>query len=364
MKREALGKLGFVLGGGGFKGAWIAGVLKSFLDVSFLPDYVVGGSVGALEGGQLTQIIGRLESGEPPSITMEMVDTWYNLIKIPRDIYEIDKQEAFWKPLKRLRKEHKHKIKNLFTNPKLLLMVLFFEFLKAPSLYTNRKIKNLIDGLNIDKIRSSSCDFDIVTCDFETRGPKIWSNRVSDAETLTKALLASTALPVIFPTVEIMGSKNNDGARILPLPIVYSHRNKCDTIIAIWTEPKNQLKRQDTPDGWFADLNNADDILSSYIAKGQIRRTERINQNIRILGRLKSEILELVDEPLKGPAGKIFDAAEFTFKGKLENNLYVLQPETNLPVTTAFCTAEGVKKSIGLGYEAGKRFLEEIRFEK
>ncbi|MEK7147236.1 MAG: patatin-like phospholipase family protein [Patescibacteria group bacterium] len=363
MKRENLGKLGFVLGGGGFKGAWIAGILKAFLDSAFFPNYISGGSVGALVGAKMTEIIGRLEAGEPQNIILEIVDIWYNLIKIPSDIYEIDKEEAFIKPFRRLRKEHKHKLKKLFTSPKSLFMILFFEFIKAPSLYTNRKIQFLIDNLNMDKIRSASVGFDIITCDFETRGPKAWSNRAYDNETLKKALLASTALPVIFSPIEIMGAKNNDGARILPLPVVYAHRNKCDTIVAIRTDPKNHQPRKDNPDGWLADLNTADDIQSSDTADGQVRRTKRVNRDIDIYRNLKSEILEFIPQPAKEAAAEIFNSALFSFQGKKRNELYVLQPEWPLPVTTALCYPEGIKRSISLGHQGGARFLEEIGFE-
>lgn len=363
MKREKLGKLGLVLSGGGFKGAWLAGILKAFLDAAFFPAYISGGSVGALVGAKFTEIVGRLEAGEPPSRIIELVDIWYNLIKIPSDIYEIDKEEAFRKPLQRLRKEHKHKLKKLFTNPKSLLTILFVEIIKAPSLYSNRKIQRLINDLDMDKIRSSSVDFDIITCDFETRGSKAWSNRAYDNETLKKALLASTALPVIFSPIEILGAKNNDGARILPLPVVYAHRNKCDTIVAIRTDPKNRQSRKDNPDGWLADLNIADDIQSSDTADGQIRRTKRINQDIDIFRKLKSEILEFIPSSARELAVKIFENAEFSFKGKKRNELYVLQPESSLPVTTAFCSPEGIKKAISMGHEKGIKFLEEIAFE-
>lgn len=360
MKREKLGKLGFVLGGGGFKGAWIAGILKSFLDVSFIPNYISGGSVGALVGAKFTEIVGRLEAGEPQSIILELVDVWYNLIKIPSDIYEIDKEEALRKPFQRLRKEHKHKLKKFFTSPKSLFKILFIEFIKAPSLYTNYKIQRLIDGMDMNKIRSSSVDFDIITCDFESRGSKAWSNRAYDNDTLKKALLASTALPVIFPPIEIMGSKNNDGARILPLPVVYAHRNKCDTIIAIRTDSKNRQSRKDNPDGWLADLNIADDIQSADIADGQVRRTKRVNQDIDIFSKLKLEILEFVSQSAKEAAVQLFENAEFSFKGKKKNELYILQPEHPLSVTTAFCSPEGIKKAISLGHKEGIRFLEEL----
>lgn len=363
MKREDLGKLSFILGGGGFKGAWLAGILKAFLDSAFFPNYISGGSVGALVGAKFTEIVGRLEAGEPLSIILELVDIWYNPIRIPSDIYEIDKEEAFRKPLYRLRKEHKHKLKKLFTNPKSLLTILFFEFIKAPSLYTNRKIQRLIDALDMDKIRSSSVDFDIITCDFETRGSKAWSNRAYDNETLKKALLASTALPVIFPPIEILGAKNNDGARILPLPVVYAHRNKCDTIIAVRTDPKNRQSRKDNPDGWLADLNIADDIQSSDTADGQIRRTKRVNHDIDIFKNLEAKILEFISESAQEAAVKIFENSEFSFQGKKKNKLYILQPESPLPVTTAFCSPEGIKKAISLGHQEGLRFLEEIAFE-
>ena len=362
MKREELGKLSFVLGGGGFKGAWLAGVLKAFLDVSFIPDYISGGSVGALVGAKFTEIVGRLEAGEPTSIILELVDIWYDFIRIPSDIYEIDKEEAFKKPLQRWRKEHGHKFKKFFTNPKSLLMILFLEFIKAPSLYTNKKIQSLIDNLDMDKIRSSSVDFDIITCDFETRGSKAWSNRAYDNETLKKALLASTALPVIFPTIEIMGSKNNDGARILPLPVVYAHRNKCDTIVAIRTDPKNHQSRKDNLAGWLADLNTADDIQSFDIANGQIRRTKRVNRDIDVFNNFKSEIFEFIPAAALEVAAQIFENAEFSFKGKKRNELYELQPDLPLPVTTALCSPEGIKKAISLGHQKGIRFLEETDF--
>ncbi|MBI2450792.1 MAG: patatin-like phospholipase family protein [Parcubacteria group bacterium] len=354
MKIEDFGKIGLVLGGGGFKGAWMAGILKLFLDKRFIPSYAVGGSVGALVGVKFVELISRIAQGEPNTISLEMIDIWFKLIKKPSDIYELDKEEIFKKTLNRI---FGHKKKYILKHFPSLLVV---EFIKAASLYTNKKIVHLINNLDMEKIRSSPVEFDIVACDFLSRGPKTYSNRSCDAQILKQALLASTALPVIFPTVEIFGSKNNDGARIMPLPLVYADRTKCDTIVAIHAYPKSR-QCPDNQDGWLADLNTADDILSSMLIESQIRRTEKINNDLAVFERVKTQILELIPELLRIEAEKIFEEANFSFRRKHFNKSYILQPENSLPVTTAFCSEEGIKKSIALGYDTdAPRFLREI----
>lgn len=359
MKKEEMGKISFVLSGGGFQGAWIAGILRAFLDARFFPHSVFGDSVGALVGADFVEIATRILNGESTVIAKEIVDIWLQMIKKPSDVYLLNKEEIIWKPLKRALK---HKKKNVLKH---FPSIFANEFFKAGSLFDNRKVKNLIDTLDIEKIRSSLIEFNIITCDFEISGPKIYSNFFSDTETLKKALLATTAIPAIFEPVEINGSKNNDGARLFPLPIPFADRNKSDTIIAIWTQSKNHEKKKKTPDGWLADLNTSNDILSLILGESQIRRTEKINKDIDAFNQLKTQILDLLRDldKKREEAEIILEQADFSFKGKKRNHPYILRPNLPLPVTTASCDEEGVKASINLGFEVGQKFLEEINFE-
>lgn len=70
-----MGKTALVLSGGGFKGAYEAGVIKALAEVGVVPDVVVGISAGALNGAYVANLVA---SGEftPQRLEETMIHCW------------------------------------------------------------------------------------------------------------------------------------------------------------------------------------------------------------------------------------------------------------------------------------------------
>ena len=169
--------LAYVFGGGGSRGAVQLGMLQALAETDLRPDLVVGTSVGALNGAIL--------ASDPEGGARTLADLW------PR----IDRQQVFPGGF----------------------------FLKTIAATTSGRtyvfdpmpLSNLLaEYLPMSRIEDLAVPFTAIATDFDT-GARV----EMDSGDLRTALLASTAVPVAFPSVERDGQRLVDGGLVANIPV-------------------------------------------------------------------------------------------------------------------------------------------------
>jgi NTE family protein len=183
--------VGFVLGGGGSLGAVQVGMLRALADRGILADLVVGTSVGALNGA--------IVALEPAAAATRLARVWTSMTR--RQVFPGG-------PLaqaRTLRAGRTH-------------------------LFPNTGLRAVIDAhLPPDATFADlAVPFGAVTMDIATATPY-----VLDAGPLTPALLASAAIPGIFPAVTIDGRQLYDGGVVANVPLIQAQAMGARSLVVL-----------------------------------------------------------------------------------------------------------------------------------
>jgi NTE family protein len=201
---------GLVLEGGGAKGAYHIGVVKSLYEMGFEFCAVAGTSVGALNGSMIVQ--GDLDKA---------YDIWYNLK--PEKVIGLTDAEK--KELKHIGEREERlgarleKLRKIITDRGLDITPL------------ENILKSVIDE---EKIRSSNIEFGIVTYDLTSRKPvEVYKENIPQGK-LIDYLIASSSLP-IFKLKTIDDKVYIDGGIYNVLPVNLVRNKGCKDIVVVRT---------------------------------------------------------------------------------------------------------------------------------
>lgn len=183
----------WVLSGGGSLGAVQVGMLQALVHAGLRPDRVIGASVGALNGAFFAANPG-------PDGTDELARLWRRLKR--RDIFPL----TVWAGVKALLQHRDH-------------------FAEATRLHAL-----ICDALAIRAIEQTRVPLHIVATD-AVNGAEV----VLSAGPVDTALLASTAVPVVFPPVRLGGRYLVDGGVSSNTPIATAVRLGARRIIVLPT---------------------------------------------------------------------------------------------------------------------------------
>jgi NTE family protein len=167
----------FVLSGGGIRGALQVGMLRALLEQRIVPDLIVGCSVGALNGAAVA---------EEPTLARvgALQDLWLGL----------DSSEIF---------------------PSSLLPTTVQLALRGEALHGSGGLRAVAERV------LAARSFEELTVPFQCVATDIVAadERWFDAGPLLDPILASAALPAVFPAVEIDGVRYMDGAVVNDVPV-------------------------------------------------------------------------------------------------------------------------------------------------
>lgn len=172
------GVTAFVLGGGGKWGAVEVGMLKALDEAGIQPDLVLGTSIGAFNGSVV--------ASTPGTIGVErLMELWE----------EISNSDLF-------RGDFLDRVKSVAT--------------LQPAIQGSGAIRELLESVHGSdaKIENLKLPFQCVAAQIETA-----SEHWFDNGPLVDALLASSAIPAIFPPVEIDGKHYYDGGLVNSVPL-------------------------------------------------------------------------------------------------------------------------------------------------
>lgn len=166
-----------VLAGGGTRGAAQVGMLEVLAENGFLPDRIYGTSVGALNGAAF--------AGDPTVAGVaKLAAIWRGITG--DDIYPSRFVHGPWQYLQ-----------------------------QRESIHPNSGLRKVIeDGIAFDRLEDATIPFEVVAASI-TDGRERWLGSGPAVE----AILASAAIPAIFPSVEIDGDRLVDGGVVDNVPI-------------------------------------------------------------------------------------------------------------------------------------------------
>ena len=169
-------KKGLVLSGGGARGAYQAGVYKYLLEKNFVPDVIAGTSVGAINASA----IGAGLSAD------EIVSLWLSI-----DMRRIMKYSFF------------RNLISLFSN-------------KFYSMMDTTPLKKFLKAhINFDKLKTSEKEIFIAAVNLITSELRYFSKKEIEIE----HVMASSAIPIVFPWQFIDGVPHWDGGLMANTPI-------------------------------------------------------------------------------------------------------------------------------------------------
>jgi len=175
-----------VLCGGGSRGAVELGLYRALVELGIRIDLVVGTSIGAINGAAVA-------AGLPPDA---LARVWRGLRR--RDIFTINWQ-------------------------------LFWKLLWADSLYDHRPLRQFLERhLPVRRFEDLAIPLIVTGTDFRTGQPLYW--RRGD---LLEALMASVAMPGLFPPQLVQGVQVVDGGISDNVPIDVAVAEGADTVIFI-----------------------------------------------------------------------------------------------------------------------------------
>ncbi len=166
-----------VLAGGGTRGALQIGMLQVLTEHGFVPDRIYGSSVGAVNGAAF--------AGDPTRRGVQrMTEIWRDLTR--ESVYPQGRLHGPW---------------------------LYFQ--QRDSVFANSGLRKVIeDGIGFERLEDAVIPVEVVATSL-TDGGERWFTYGPAAD----AVLASSAVPAIFPPVEIDGERYIDGGVVNNVPI-------------------------------------------------------------------------------------------------------------------------------------------------
>ncbi len=209
-------KVGLALGGGGVRGLAHIGVLKVLEQANVPVDLIVGTSMGAVIGGAYALC------GQSLKVERKIL----GLLK-RKEIAKLESLAAESRP-----EEKKMIIEGLVT------------FVKELLLWNLKGIKRWIaDGGEFRTLVTESVEdarfnqtkipFACVACDLKT-GEEVILNEGR----MSKAVMASSSVPAVFPAIELGGRLLTDGGTISEIPVEAARKLGADFVIAVNVEEK------------------------------------------------------------------------------------------------------------------------------
>jgi NTE family protein len=182
------GRTAFVFGGGGRWGAVQVGMVEALLDAGITPDLVLGTSIGAFNGAMV--------AADPTHAG-------------------VTRLRSLW-----------HEIQDLDVLSASLLQRARTVISERISLHRTSDLRAVLARyLPTDRFEDLAVPFECVAATIETA-----AERWFDAGSLTDAILASSAVPGLFPPFEIDGRNYYDGGLVNSVPVDHAVRRDATTV--------------------------------------------------------------------------------------------------------------------------------------
>lgn len=268
MNSPTLGQVVLVLQGGGALGAYQLGVYQAMHEAGIEPDWVVGTSIGAINGSII--------AGNPPALRLEQLHAFWDRMEMNPN-----------SPLNSLAGIFGNQISNMGTfingipgffkpNPIAMMGQNARLGIEKASYYTTEPLRETLNSLiDFDFLRSKATRLTVGAVSANSGEMRYFDSRQDDLQ--VEHIMASGALPPAFPAVRIDGEPYWDGGIYsnTPVEVVLDDNPRRDsTIFAV------QLwNASDSEPETLADINErTKDIQFSTRDNSHIQRQQQIHK--------------------------------------------------------------------------------------
>lgn len=248
-----------ILSGGSIKGAFQAGAIHQLLNSGFVPDYIWGVSVGALNGSFLADRAGRAiaQGKEPnwPEIGKELKDFWLNEIKRPSNVVRKRRRiEIGWRALT----GKFNGFVSIQPLQKLVQKTIKQENIIHSPVKFAAGVVNLSDGefFNAD-----------------IRFPK-----------LVDYIISSSAIPVVMPTQFINGAALVDGGIRDIAPLKHALKAGATEIVVIACQAAKLQAEDFRPGSLFSLMDRVVEIMTDEILQNDLQYCQKVNKYLPVDG--------------------------------------------------------------------------------
>ena len=328
-----MANIALALSGGGSKGAFIVGALKSVRILLNTRRFrvVSGTSTGALIGTLLT-------TGE-----------FAKLDKIYSNITTSDLLDP------------NHALVARILGPEAVLFA--SAIFGGTAIFDTTKLRNVIrKNIDFKKIKQVSGKTLLIynAVDLQTGAAVTFDNVRHSAKILEQGLLASSNMPVLTDPVPITvdGQTHQyvDGGlrELLPLRAVFGSGVELDHIVAIATSPIQAKRAKKQYDDITDILGRSIDLLNTEVGRDDLRGARLYNAILRILANIDADVsasraLEGIDPMIKR-----------SLRGKKTVPITFIGPDKHLEMDSLEFEPEAMRKAMKHGVECAKKALKNV----
>ncbi len=319
-----LGKIGIIFNGGGFAGAFSVGYIKALWECGVRPSHVQGISVGALNAAKILE--------------------YENAKELEKIWLEIEKAKAStvfnWKDIPQ----------NLWK--------------KAPALFSNKGLWDIIQKLDMEKIVNSPMELQIVTYN-ESKGEKeVFSTKnqrfIKNPGLFKQIILASASIPGVLPRVKIGDDFHSDGIYFSLEPMI---ETGCDTIFLFLNDQYMEQSQR-----WDERLFNMKNSLYEEVVSFRIKEVLKEHPDFTLINEALDEEtaslppilkrIKSIRQQIRSMAASVVNGDDINF---VQHRIIILNTRT--PISTLHATAfevGDIKAAIEQGYDQASVLLKKL----
>jgi|GEM_PF-1027944 len=330
----------FILSGGSIKGAFQAGALAHALRAGFVPGLITGISVGALNGAFIAERAGRMakrgEAVDSIALADQLESFWLERVRTPGAL-------VTRKPTAQVAGDVVGGTFSGFVHTTPLRQMIEaevdFENVRASP------IRLMVGSVNMRSGRLTYTD---------TQDP---AYRAAGFPHLHARILASTAIPVAMPPVELDGDLHYDGGIREIAPVGTAVNAGGTELVCVSCEPRGrQLINADQNYGNLVTLfGRLQDLVTGEIIERDFRTLDLVNRALQVIQIL--ERMNLSESAELAPAlRQLRELAGLTDKKQIPAPL-LIAPPTYLRVAITDFSAEDIRRMVLLGRDAAADVL-------
>jgi len=330
-------KTALVLSGGSIKGAFQAGAIAELLESGFIPDAIYGTSVGSLNGSFLAERAGRAaragQSPDWPAIGRELERFWLAELQSPAQIG---------------------------SPRKLLGLALATLRGKFAGLIDMRPLRKLLEAtLDPGNLRASPIRFYACAVNLAT-GEAVYADQ--DYSGLLDYVIASTAIPVEMPYVNIGGAPYVDGGVREVAPLAKAIEDGAEEIACICCLPRKLEGVTFKPGNLLEFALRLMDVITNELINNDLDRFQQVNTWVRAYKEMPGKLNQTLpaDAGADDAQNVVNDLlADFPFGDWREIPMTLIRPENEVVLDLMNFTPADIAEVLKYGRHIAHQVLEQ-----
>lgn len=325
-----------VLSGGSIKGCFQAGAIAQLLESGFVPDAIYGTSVGSLNGSFLAERAGRAVKADQtpdwPDIGGALERFWLEDLKSPNQVG---------------------------TQRRLLPLATSLLRSRFAGLIDTSPLRDLVENtLDPDNLRASPVKFHACAVNL-ANGEAVYATQ--DYSGILDYIIASTAIPIEMPHINIASAPYVDGGVREVAPLAKAIEDGADEIVCICCLPR-QLDGVAFRAGNLLEFAlRLMDVVTNELINNDLDRFEKVNEWVRVYKEMPKKLSVTLSTAgaETEPRSMVDDLlADLPFRDWREIPLTVIRPENEIVLDLMDFKPDDIAEVIKQGRNIVKKKLE------